>query len=159
MYYRLVFRSSDRITGSSYGQPKFYITLPTNTFGNYKNCRVVFEAFDGYFLKPTKAYNSIILGFKEYVFDNEIQTISENNFANSGSICCISVADKIGGDYFYHEIDNTIFKDKGLEMTTQAFNNSIIQFTLNHLDGSVGQLPSSTDLQFYAFAIGIFVDE
>lgn len=157
VYYRLIFQSQNRIMGSSYGNPKFKIAIPFHEYGA-GNCKVVFEAFDGYFAKSSKAYNSVILSINA-TFNNEIQTSPNGGYSGSGGICCINVQDKIGTDYFYHHIDNKINPEKkGLELPLSFFNNGSCEFILTNLNGDVMTIPTDSDLQFYAFSLGVYFE-
>ena len=158
MYFRLIFRSQNRIMGSSYGNPKFKIAIPFKEFGS-GNCKIVFEAFDGYCAKGTNAYNSIVLSIANTTFTNEIQTDNNDSYTNSGGICCISYVDKISNDYFYHHIENKISKKKGLILPCSFFNNGFCEFYITNLDGTVISEPTSVNLRYYSFSLGVFIDD
>lgn len=161
-YYRLVFRSQDRMAGSTYTEPYFIVDLPSNAFGDTraKTCKVILENFDGYAQKQaSKAYHQIEVDFKDVTIQNEIATTGDSNFSVGKHIAYIPSIDRTGSDIYYH-LDNFVDyeKIKGLVVPCSAFSNSRVGFKLHHLGDVPIVEPSAAELRFYNLTLGVYVE-
>lgn len=166
-YYRLSFRSQDRLTGSTYSNPKFVIDLPSNTFGNTRGgvCKMVLENFSGYAGDKTTAKTSpveqICFSFKNNTSQNSVQTLDVGNFGASKGISFIDATNlsDITKTFAYYHFDNKNHKEENaLIIPCATFNNNILEFDLKYIDGNGIDEPVVA-YRYYVFCLGIYVDD
>lgn len=163
-YYRLIFRSQDRITGTTYDKPKFRIELPSNSWGNNlnKKVRIVLEGFDGYSEKPTDAFDTLDIDLYNMIPENYVETDSVNGFSSSGTLGYAEATSKTANEVFYHykEQAHSDLGHYGAIMSSGAFNQGQLQFSLHTLNG-LGMAEPTTKSQyaFYRITLGVYIDD
>lgn len=161
-YYRLTFRSQDRLTASSWSQPQFVLDLPSNTFGNTRGgtCKVVFEQFSGYEDKDD-GREILCLSFKNEYSQNSQQTLGERDYGASSGISFIPYLQpsKTGATWLFFKENKYPAEEKGMIMPCSTFNKGILQFDIKHLNGTAYTQPSTANFQYYTICLGVYVDE
>lgn len=162
-YYRLSFRSQDRKDSSTYSSPKFFIQLPSNSFGNTRGgtCKVVLEQFDGYANKQSsKAYDQVCIEFKYDRIHNAVQTLGVNDFGASRGLGFVPSVDRRANEVYYHrDLLHTDALGTALIVPCATFERGTLEFELKHIDGTAITAPSSNEFKFYTFCLGVYVEE
>lgn len=166
-YQRLIFRSQDRASGSSYGEPVFNnIRLPSNFFGNTVGgeVKVVLESFCGYGQgtdSNTNPLHFIKVGIKNGFFINENQTLSNGNFAGSQILAYCEGTDRQSTYVFYNFLNNYQgFEDNALILPASFFNSNV-SFFLKYINDNVINEPTveSDAYDYYVITLGIYIND
>ena len=167
-YQRLIFRSQDRISGSSYGEPTFNnIRLPNNFFGNTVggNVKIVLESFCGYGQGKTDNTNPlhfIKVGIKNNFFQNENQTLSNTgNFGGSQIIAYCEGTDRQNEYVFYNFLNNYQgFQDNALILPSSFFASNV-SFFLKYINDNVINEPTVAGdaYDYYVITLGIYIND
>ena len=139
--YRLVFRSQDRETGSSYAEPVFRCQLPENLMrnGTNKKIKVMLEYF-GVMGDNTDPHDACVLQMKNFAV-NGSQTSGAGHFEGLNTL---GVADWIHthGTAYYLATKHTL-ETSYLEYNSFQFNQGKIEFKLERLDRTATANPGS----------------
>lgn len=164
-YYRAIFRGQDRTNNSSYGEPTFTLSLPSNFFGSTVsgNVKIVLEQFEFYGQGTTSNTNPIHFvkfGLKNAFVQNEVQTWGENNSGQSQILAYIKSNDRQSDYIFYsHENNYTSYIDNALIVPSNFFQGNQLSFFMKYMNDNVINEPSLNQYKYYSFTLGVYAEE
>ena len=163
-FYRLNFRASHRVSGSSWAEPVFVMNLPNNWFsGNVNKVIKIVADFVHIWVdtaSSTPDYSTIEIRLKNVAASNMYETTGAGVYSGDTCLCRIhndTVDDTNKRTSYVLEESRQNAGQVGFITRASLFNQNQIQFQLKLNNGSAPVAPSSTYLD-YNICLGIYVD-